>query len=286
MSAGVSRLAQRSDPPIGPGVERGVAGDAGSETPEILAAVGQEALLLNLDASLRVHGRPHFFSWTQGLLQNLINHEVLICALADADPLSFTVDCFAMNVREPETVSEDFLRDEALAREFAKQWEERRFRPIVCQLDELTSLVSARFARELARIGVTSLVVHGTCNRDGRAESLFIFACKPGADPQRQSYVAQLIVPSLHAAYVRTRMTAHAGRSDVQKTTKTAPITAREQEILGWIYRGKSNFEIGAILEISPLTIKNHVQKILRKLNVVNRAQAVGKALDLQILKM
>ena len=35
---------------------------------------------------------------------------------------------------------------------------------------------------------------------------------------------------------------------------------------------------------LSPLTVKNHVQKILRKLNVVNRAQAVGKALDLRIL--
>ncbi|MEO8165670.1 MAG: transcriptional regulator EpsA, partial [Betaproteobacteria bacterium] len=32
-------------------------------------------------------------------------------------------------------------------------------------------------------------------------------------------------------------------------------------------------------------TVKNHVQKILRKLDVVNRAQAVGKALELRILK-
>jgi len=66
---------------------------------------------------------------------------------------------------------------------------------------------------------------------------------------------------------------------------KTGKITAREQEILRWVYFGKSNFEIGAILDISPLTVKNHVQKILRKLDVVNRAQAVGKALELRILK-
>ena len=38
-------------------------------------------------------------------------------------------------------------------------------------------------------------------------------------------------------------------------------------------------------LGISPLTVKNHVQKILRKLDVVNRAQAVGKALELRMLK-
>jgi DNA-binding CsgD family transcriptional regulator len=61
-------------------------------------------------------------------------------------------------------------------------------------------------------------------------------------------------------------------------------LTPREQEILRWVYLGKSNGEVGAILKISPLTVKNHVQKILRKLNVVNRTQAVGKALDTRIL--
>jgi len=59
-----------------------------------------------------------------------------------------------------------------------------------------------------------------------------------------------------------------------------------EQEILKWIHVGKSNIEIGTILAISPLTVKNHVQKILRKLNVQNRTQAVGKALALRILSI
>jgi DNA-binding CsgD family transcriptional regulator len=52
------------------------------------------------------------------------------------------------------------------------------------------------------------------------------------------------------------------------------------------VSRGKSNYEIGAILDRSPLTVKNQVQRILRKLDVVNRAQAVGKALELRILKL
>jgi DNA-binding CsgD family transcriptional regulator len=40
------------------------------------------------------------------------------------------------------------------------------------------------------------------------------------------------------------------------------------------------------ILKISPLTVKNHVQKILRKLDVLNRTQAVGKALALRVLNI
>jgi DNA-binding CsgD family transcriptional regulator len=61
-------------------------------------------------------------------------------------------------------------------------------------------------------------------------------------------------------------------------------LTAREREILKWIHLGKSNIEIAIILKISSLTVKNHVQKILRKLNVQNRTQAAGKAMALRIL--
>ena len=74
------------------------------------------------------------------------------------------------------------------------------------------------------------------------------------------------------------------GDGAVVKTTVESVLTARETEILQWIYHGKSNIEIGMILNISPLTVKNHVQKILRKLNVLNRTQAIGKALALRIL--
>jgi DNA-binding CsgD family transcriptional regulator/DNA-binding winged helix-turn-helix (wHTH) protein len=57
-------------------------------------------------------------------------------------------------------------------------------------------------------------------------------------------------------------------------------ITAREKEILFWMYTGKTNDEIGEIVKISGLTVKNHVQKILRKLNCINRMGAIYKGLQ------
>jgi DNA-binding CsgD family transcriptional regulator len=54
-------------------------------------------------------------------------------------------------------------------------------------------------------------------------------------------------------------------------------LSAREAEILHWIALGKTNPEIGSILNISAFTVKNHVQRILKKLDVTNRTQAVGK---------
>jgi transcriptional regulator EpsA len=147
-------------------------------------------------------------------------------------------------------------------------------------------LAGGAFARELDRIGAMHLVAHGTHDSDGLTESFFTFACAPGSDVHRQAYLAQLLVPFLHTAWMRTQMNWRTRGNDAPKPARTSTITPREQEILRWIYLGKSNFEIGAILNISPLTVKNHVQKILRKLNVVNRAQAVGKALELRILNI
>jgi transcriptional regulator EpsA len=54
-------------------------------------------------------------------------------------------------------------------------------------------------------------------------------------------------------------------------------LSTRELEIMEWVRNGKTNFEIGMILDISAFTVKNHLQRIFRKLDVVNRAQAVAK---------
>ena len=61
-------------------------------------------------------------------------------------------------------------------------------------------------------------------------------------------------------------------------------ITAREAEVLRWVAMGKTNPEIGTILDISSFTVKNHMQRLFKKLNVTNRAQAVGKFNALQNL--
>jgi DNA-binding NarL/FixJ family response regulator len=50
------------------------------------------------------------------------------------------------------------------------------------------------------------------------------------------------------------------------------------------VREGKSNVEIASLLGISALTVKNHVQKILRKVGAANRAQAVAKAMEAQLL--
>ena len=244
-----------------------------------------ETLMLNLDAAIRVHARAHLFSWTQGLLQGLVSHEVLVCALRGADSPALRADSFSVAAADPGAFGETLLRDSPVAPRLIKTWEERRFRPLLCDAREQDSpAAGGAFARELERSGASQLLVHGTHDADGKMVSLFIFGCAPGSVGPRQAYLAQMAVPSLHAAWVRTLTDGRAKGIEGPKPAAACNITAREQEILKWVYIGKSNIEIGTILGISPLTVKNHVQKILRKLNVLNRTQAVGRALALRIL--
>lgn len=55
-------------------------------------------------------------------------------------------------------------------------------------------------------------------------------------------------------------------------------LTRRECEVLHWLSEGKRNSEIAIILGAQPRTIAKHVEKILAKLRVENRAAAGAEA--------
>ena len=57
------------------------------------------------------------------------------------------------------------------------------------------------------------------------------------------------------------------------------PLTDRELEVLMHAARGRTNRDIGTELGISPLTVRNHMRAIQRKLATADRTQAVVMAI-------
>lgn len=76
------------------------------------------------------------------------------------------------------------------------------------------------------------------------------------------------------------RIAADAGGGEREaKLRRQFTLTGREAEVLSWIAQGKSNRDIGEILNLSPRTVNKHLEQIYQKLGVENRASAAIAAL-------
>ncbi|WP_375428544.1 response regulator [uncultured Sphingomonas sp.] len=64
------------------------------------------------------------------------------------------------------------------------------------------------------------------------------------------------------------------------------PLTPRELDVLGLVARGMTNKEVGRELEISPGTVKVHVERIIGKLGVADRTQAAVRGVERGLVRM
>ncbi|MGE4428389.1 MAG: LuxR C-terminal-related transcriptional regulator, partial [Solirubrobacteraceae bacterium] len=67
--------------------------------------------------------------------------------------------------------------------------------------------------------------------------------------------------------------------ADPDAAARLAELTPREHEVLALIVSGARNAQIAEQLVIAEGTVKSHVKHILRKLDVVNRSQAIARCL-------
>jgi DNA-binding CsgD family transcriptional regulator len=67
---------------------------------------------------------------------------------------------------------------------------------------------------------------------------------------------------------------------------KSHTLTAREVEVLTWVAKGKSAWEIGEILDIAKRTVDEHAQTAVRKIGAVNRTHAVAIAVRDSIISI
>lgn len=209
-----------------------------------------------LHAILGAHGIAvpgDFFLWSQGPLQTLLPHDILICAQLDADGA--------------------VLRSEA--------WHSAA--PDHAQLrqrqGQLARLALAWRAGGRRAGVIDGVLVHGSVG--DAAGSFFALFALGTVDAARQAYVLELLLPYLHVHWLALP---GSQRARVTGPAATRAASARELEVLHWVREGKSNEEVGQILGISGTTVKSHLQRIYKLLGVSNRTQAVSRGIALRLL--
>jgi DNA-binding NarL/FixJ family response regulator len=92
-----------------------------------------------------------------------------------------------------------------------------------------------------------------------------------------------LLAPSITRRFIEE---ATRRRATPRRETKAlATLTAREREVLELVARGMSNAEIAAHLVVAEQTVKTHVGKVLAKLQLRDRAQAVVLAYETGVVR-
>lgn len=258
-----------------------------------------EQLLLAIQASLAIRRRYQFHIWVQSRLAAIVSHDILICGHHDPARRALAFDCFSMFPLAREGMARLTDPGEGLVTSVVAAWNRCERTPCGSEAG-FDPAGSASLDAVMRSAGVRDFVAHGmsSARESGGIESFFCFAnaldsivpaqIKRDSTPlsPRHGFLVELLLPYLHATYARVvaaERPAGGARDDAPVPERL--ITEREVEILLWVREGKSNHQIGSELGISPLTVKNHIQKILRKLGAANRAQAVSKAITFGLLQ-
>jgi DNA-binding CsgD family transcriptional regulator len=73
------------------------------------------------------------------------------------------------------------------------------------------------------------------------------------------------------------------GPADIEGDASSLPLTGREREIVVLVAAGKTNAEIGILLQVSARTVQKHLENMFRKLGVETRMALAMRVTGLRI---
>jgi transcriptional regulator EpsA len=254
-----------------------------------------DAIVRVVEAAPRVRRRYQYFMWSQSQLQTLLPHDVLVCGAYLRQRRDLVFELFH-SVVLPDALLQCLTDAQGpLLTSLMTAWTQAGGQPVVLKPSRLTGPLLAEAAAVLKALGTDALVAHGVCRpqRPAEIESFFVLLSPNPQATACQLAHLDLMLPYLHWSWQRVVAAERelaAPTAVTRSGTKLLPtkdnkgVTDREKQILMWVREGKSNQQIAEVLGISPLTVKNHIQKILRKMGCSNRAQAVAEAIAMGLV--
>lgn len=220
------------------------------------------------------------FACTAGPLRELFPHQSMLCAVGSIAPDHVQIYQILAN-NFPQGYVEELTAAPVINSPLINTWLSTR-EPQLFEVAAYDGPADNVWVNRFKRYDLRSVVAHGVADMHGIVSSYFGFYRIPEKLGERHSHLMKLLVPHLHVALVRIITLAE--QSGIKKEVMEVVLTELQQKILHWMHKGKSNWEIAQILGTSEANVKYHIRKILAKLRVNNRAQAVYKALGLSLI--
>ena len=239
-----------------------------------------------------VEVRSHFdvLAWLQGDMQRYLPHDILIAAWGNFQQGKIHHDIVSplAGVRSqnsnPQTITPLLLT-------LFERWTEFRKKPFALNAGQsgflrddtgLKNVVGAALQK------MRSAMVHGIVDERGSHDCLYVtFSSKDNFGESERGAMA-VVLPYIDTAlrqviHLPHQNNGHLGAANGTEiaVSQDYNLSLRESEVLHWVSMGKTNPEIASILDISSFTVKNHMQRVFRKLDVTNRAQAVSKLMPM-----
>lgn len=234
-----------------------------------------------IEEVIGVRRHVDLLKWLQGDVQHYLPHEIMVAAWGDFHLGAVRHDIVsALPGVRTEHASPEKLSP--LLRGLFECWVEHGKKPYALGAGESGFMLAdsgLQCALGDALQGMRSVLVHGISDERGRQDCLYVIFSAQEALDESACRAMAVLLPYLDAAL---RQVDHLPRQN-----RGAPppahhgdehgLSERETEIMDWLRKGKTNHEIGSILDISAFTVKNHLQRIFKKLDAFNRTQAVAK---------
>jgi transcriptional regulator EpsA len=231
----------------------------------------------------RISSHLDIFQWLHGDVQHFLPHEILLCAWGDfrAGALKLDVTSGLPGVR---TAALAGCNWDALVGEAYDRWTGAGRQALLLRTGELAlnrAGCKCPLHQSLATLG--HMLIHGCHDKRSGNDSLFIAfhsGCfTRGRSAQRFTATLEPVMALIDVGF--RKVPAYPMPDKVGSgASSVLDLSTRETEVLESMCRGKTNLEIAAALDISPFTVKNHVQRIFRKIGVTNRTQAAARYAD------
>ncbi len=237
--------------------------------------------VLSAGNSVRTH--RDFYLWLQNDVSQFLPHQTLVAAWGDFARRELSYDLTsAIPGLSTQVLASAAGVDDATIRLFdivsqsekgwcvIKDYQSMAFQTGVDVGSEFFTLATRQAVRLLAYV---------LRDERGKHDCLYIFTITR-ENVMFDPFLLGLLMPHIDSALRRVeclKLETTAPRVDLNLSNLASEaLSSREQEVLEWVSRGKSNDEIGTILGISRNTVKNHLKRIFGKMGVTARSQAVS----------